>query len=105
MAGRDKVDIVATLVLQFEHNNRQFFRLDLLTDVCLADIMVLAELAVKVAASEKDGAGPAPASKRIFLAHMRPIAADFCPNTGTAYAEFSGTAIDWTIPGAHVAYR
>jgi hypothetical protein len=47
----------------------QFFGLHLRPGVCLADVVVLAELAFQIAAGEKDGARAAPAAQNILLPH------------------------------------
>ena len=50
---RYKVDIVAAISLQFKHHGSERFWFNQVTIVCLADIVVLAELAAQVAACKE----------------------------------------------------
>ena len=56
--------------LQLEHHGGDLVRLGELPGVGLADVVVLAELAVQVAAAEEDRARSCPAAQRVFLAHV-----------------------------------
>jgi len=62
MARRHEIDVVAPLGLKLEHYGCQLFWLDLIATVSLADIVILAELALKVAPGEENSAGPTPAT-------------------------------------------
>jgi hypothetical protein len=62
MAGGYEIDVVTPLGLQFQHDRRQVFWFDLVASVSLADVVVLAKLALKIAPTEENGAGPTPAT-------------------------------------------
>jgi hypothetical protein len=76
MTGRHKIYIMTTSFLEFEHETSQIFWCDFVPIISLADIVVLAVLAAKVAACEKNRSGTPVTSERIFFAHVGSITAD-----------------------------
>ncbi|MEI2769540.1 MAG: hypothetical protein V9G98_01945 [Candidatus Competibacter sp.] len=70
MAGRDEVDVVATLLLQVEHHAGQRLRRNCPPRPLLADFPILTKHATQVAPGKKDRPRSSPAAQRIFLAMM-----------------------------------
>jgi hypothetical protein len=70
MGWRDKVDIMATLSLKGNHHRGQGFAGDRFSGSALADIMVLAEFAGKIAVSKKNSAGSMTSCKRRLFSEM-----------------------------------
>ena len=103
MAGRDEVDIVTATALQVEHHGRQIFGFDFVPGVGLADVVVLAKLALQVAADEENRPGAAPAPQGVFLAQMWPVAADPGPFPRAADSQFTRAAIHQAFPRAYIA--
>jgi len=67
VCGGDQVDVLRSPVLQREHDPHQLLSIDLAAVVQLADIVVLTEHALEVAAGEEDRAGTASAHQhRLF---------------------------------------
>ena len=74
MLWRHEVDIVAPLLLQFEHHPCESLRLRFHAVAVLADLEVLAEHALQIAHREKDRAAAVPAAQAILLTEMRKVA-------------------------------
>jgi hypothetical protein len=65
--------------------------------------MVLAELAAKIAPSEKNCTRAAPAAQRVFFTKVSAIAANPGMTTGATYTDLSSCPIDRAFPGTHIA--
>ena len=103
MLGSDQVDVVAPPALQVEHDPRQIFRPDFHAGVGLADVVVLAEDAAKIAAGEKDGAAAVPSAQAVLLAVVGSEARHASPPAHPAHAAIVFEAIDSAGPGAQPA--
>ena len=57
MGGSDKVDIMATYALEFQHHVRQVFILNFLSSPLVSNRPVLTEDTAKVTVGKEDGAG------------------------------------------------
>jgi len=80
-------------------------RLNHVTGVSLADVVILAELALEVTPVKKDGARPTPATQWIFFAQVGAITTYFGLLARAAYAHLPGSAVNPATPGAHIADR
>jgi hypothetical protein len=70
MRGSDKVDIVTAHFLEPQHGLCHFREGDLLTPSEMADVIILAKDASKIAVSEEDGSRTVISYQRRFLAKM-----------------------------------
>jgi hypothetical protein len=69
----------------------------------LADVVILAILALEVTAGKKDGSRTAPAPQGILFAQMGTITTYLGSLAGAAYAHLAGTPINATFPRAYIA--
>ena len=90
------------LCLEREHHRGQFLRFDFLPVAQLADVVVLAELAVEVAPGEEDGAGATPPSQWVLFPQVGVVTGDDGPHAGLTR---TGTlvAVHAALPAAEVA--
>ena len=103
MARSNNVDVVATLGLQGQHEMREGIVIDLLSPSKMADIVVLAENAKKVAMGYKDGPGTMLSHQWPFLAEMGVDRGDSCKPGCLAKAGLSGKPVHLALPGTHGA--
>jgi hypothetical protein len=74
MGRGDKIDVVAALFLQREHDIGQFLERNLCAFSEMADRIILAEQAAEIAVAHEDSPGAKPAHQRLLFTKMRAIA-------------------------------
>ena len=98
MARGDKVDVMATLILQAEHDIGQFLRGYFVAHALLADFPILAEHTAQVAPAKEDGTGTVAAAQRVFFTLVGAGAVHPGPLSGATYRTLRGlAAVDVTI--------
>ena len=93
---------MTALLLEVEHHRRQVLWGNGLSDYALANVVVLAVLAVQVATGEEDCARAITPTQDILFTVMRPVAGDIgsgSDTTGTGALR----AVDCTVVAAEMA--
>jgi len=99
MGWGDKVNIVASLILQSEHHCGHFISRNFLTATLMADVKVLAEKTPQVAMGKKNGAGAVVSDQWIFFSEMRVVAGHPGEFAGFTGACFAGKSINAALSG------
>ncbi len=96
----NKIDIMAPLLLEMNHDAGQFLRRygDALT--AMADIVVLTENAVEIAVGEENRSRSPPPHQWFLFSKVRPIARHHCLAPGATISHFSLEAVHFAEPRA-----
>ena len=89
MAGRDKIDIVAALLLEMDHDGGQVPGRDLFPFAAVADVPVLAENAKKIAVGEKNSPRAVAPHQGVFLAEVGAVGGHHRLIPGAANPQFA----------------
>jgi hypothetical protein len=84
MGWRDKVDVVASKLLQMEHHPCQLVRGNFLPFTQMADLVILAEKAEEIAMTEKNGSRPPCSDQGVLFAEMGAVAGNHGPQACSA---------------------
>jgi hypothetical protein len=104
MGGADEVDVVATGLLELEHDGGELLGGGWFAAADLADVIVLAVEALQVAAGEKDGAGAAVAAEGVFFTKVGAVAGDDGQLAGATGAQLVAVeTIDAAVTRADIA--
>ena len=76
MFRRYEVDVVATFLLQIQHDGRQAIRRHFDPGRSLADVEILTKNALQIAVGEEDGTRAAPSLEAVLLSKMGKKARD-----------------------------
>ena len=89
MGRGDKINIVASAVLQVEHHCGQLLTGYLLTATLMTDVKVLAEQTEQIAMGKENCTGAAVSDQRLLFAKMGVVAGYPCEFSGIADAGFA----------------
>jgi hypothetical protein len=103
MGWRDKVDVVASKLLQMEHHPRQLIRGSFLTFAQMADLVILAEKAEEIAMTEENGPRSPCSDQRVFFAKMGAAAGNHGPQACSAKPFLVSLPVYLALPWAELA--
>jgi hypothetical protein len=103
MGRGDQVDIMTSLPLKGHHHVCQSFTRHFFSVCALADIIVLAELAGKIAVGYEDCPGPVTSHQRWLFAKMRTVRGNYREESGTAISSFILEPVNPAFSGAYRA--
>jgi len=95
MGGGDKIDVMAALVLELDHDGGELGGAEMwrIRFKEMADFVVLTEDAAQVAGGKKDGAGAVAAHQGTLLAEMGAVARDRSKSPNAADSKSFGDAV------------
>jgi hypothetical protein len=102
MGGCDKVDIMATHTLEFEHHVCQIFILNFLSPSFMGDRPVLAEDTSKVTVGKENSTRPLPSHERHLFSKMGVITKNDRFDRGPTESSFTLLPIHPTLPGTEL---
>jgi len=102
MGGCDKVDIMATHTLEFEHHVCQIFILNFFSPSFMGDGPVLAEDTSKVTVGKENSTRPLPSHERHLFTKMGVITEDHWLDWSSTESLFTFLPIHPTLPGTEL---
>ena len=99
--GGDEIDVVATDLLEIEHDAGEFWGVHFGAFAELAGLEILAENAAEIAPAKENRARAVPTAQTIFFAEMRKRAGDTCQSYAFANSDLVIETVDLAVTRAN----